>query len=95
MRHFEHAGRVLVLGNYWKGFLHVFLNGVKLKGEWLLKRDSDRGEQAWALVKVGSAARRVSRQRDDASALSGRTMAEIAAARDAEWRSNRSGARGH
>jgi len=77
-------------GNYWKGKLHVFFSGSKLKGEWMLERDPAKGEKAWALVKVGEAMARVSPERDDQSALSGRSMADIAAARDAAWQSNRS-----
>jgi bifunctional non-homologous end joining protein LigD len=76
-------------GNYWKGALHFFLEGRKLKGEWRLTRDSARGEKAWSLVKAGKAMRPISAKRDDQSALTGRTMAQIARERDATWRSNR------
>jgi hypothetical protein len=33
----------LIEGNYYKGRLHVFLEGKKLNGEWLLSRDRERG----------------------------------------------------
>jgi hypothetical protein len=43
----------------------------------------------WRLIKTGRNTRAVSQQRDDESALTKRTMAQIAAARDAVWQSNR------
>jgi bifunctional non-homologous end joining protein LigD len=79
----------VVEGNYWKGNLHISLKGKKLKGEWSLSRDRGKGETAWILEKVGQATRPISARRDDASAVTGRTMAQIAAARDATWHSNR------
>ena len=79
----------VVEGNYWKGNLHISLKGKKLKGEWSLTRDRAKGETAWILEKVGESAKRISVRQDDASALTGRTMAQIAAARDATWHSNR------
>ena len=79
----------VIEGNYWKGKLHLSLQGAKLKGEWMLERDPERGDKAWSLVKVGRAMPRISASRDDRSALSGRTMAEITAAKDATWHSNR------
>jgi bifunctional non-homologous end joining protein LigD len=79
----------IVEGNYWKGRLRFHLSGRKLEGEWLLERDPHRGDNAWALTKVGGAHKPPSAKRDDESSLSGRTMREIAQARDATWRSNR------
>jgi bifunctional non-homologous end joining protein LigD len=81
----------LIDGNYWKGKLHIFINGVKLKGEWVLKRKDDgNGKQnAWLLIKVGEGMKRLPPQKENASALTRRTMEEIAAANDAVWHSTR------
>jgi bifunctional non-homologous end joining protein LigD len=78
----------LMDGNYYKGKLHVFLEGKKLKGEWALvkARNSDKN---WFLIKVGSAMKPVSKKKDNESALTGRTMEEIAKDNDAQWQSNR------
>jgi bifunctional non-homologous end joining protein LigD len=79
----------VVEGNYWKGNLRISLQGKKLKGEWSLSRDRAKGPTAWVLAKVGESAKPISARQDDRSAITGRTMAEIAAARDATWQSNR------
>jgi bifunctional non-homologous end joining protein LigD len=79
----------IVEGNYWKGNLHISLKGKKLKGEWMVTRDRAKGATAWVLEKVAGASKRISPGRDDASALTGRTMAQIAEAKDATWHSNR------
>ena len=80
----------LIEGNYYKGLLHFYLAGSKLKGEWILQRfinakDEPDGRDKWQLVKASGNTRGVSRKRDDESALSKRTMAQIAAAGDARW----------
>jgi bifunctional non-homologous end joining protein LigD len=80
----------IIDGNYWKGRLRFHLRGRKLRGEWRLERDAARGERTWSLVKVGGAHKPPSAGREDSSALSGRTMSDIARARDAVWQSNRS-----
>jgi bifunctional non-homologous end joining protein LigD len=79
----------LIEGNYYKGRLHVFLDGKKLKGAWLLSRDRERGERYWAITRTESAMKPPSRHQEDESALSGRTMAEITNADDAQWHSHR------
>lgn len=81
----------IVDGNYGKGKLHVVLDGKKLKGEWVLVRGGARGEkkESWLLIKAGAAMARLAPAEDDASALTGRSMKQIAAARDAEWQSDR------
>jgi bifunctional non-homologous end joining protein LigD len=79
----------IVEGNYWKGNLHISLRGKKLKGEWSLRRDRAKGETAWVLEKIGSDMKPISAKKDDQSALTGRTIAEIAEASDATWHSNR------
>jgi bifunctional non-homologous end joining protein LigD len=73
----------LIEGNYYKGFLRFYLSGSKLKGEWTLQRflparDERDKRDKWQLIKTDRNTRVVSHKRDDESALSKRTMAEIA-----------------
>jgi bifunctional non-homologous end joining protein LigD len=49
----------------------------------------EAGKPQWLLLKSGASLRPISKKRDDLSVKSGRTMAQIAAQRDAEWQSNR------
>lgn len=81
----------LAEGNYYKGMLRVYLNGEKLKGEWTLQRfvNGKNERDKWYLIKTDHNTRAVSKKRDDESALTKRTMAEIASSRDAVWQSNR------
>jgi bifunctional non-homologous end joining protein LigD len=84
----------LMEGNYYQGFLRFFLKGTKLQGEWTIKRFRSGKEERdnrdkWHLIKTGGNTRTVSKQRDDESALTKRTMAQIASAADAVWQSNR------
>ena len=84
----------LIEGNYYKGFLRFYLNGTKLKGEWTLNRfgagrDESDNRDKWHLIKTDRSTRAVSKQRDDESALTKRTMVQIATAADAVWQSNR------
>ena len=84
----------LIEGNYYKGFLRFYLKGEKLKGEWALKRivnarDERDQPDKWQLIKTDRNTRAVSKKRDDESALTKRTMMEIASAADAIWESNR------
>lgn len=73
-----------------KGYLRIHLNGRKLKGEWQLMRWRREGEcDKWLIAKAGGSVRALSKKRDDSSAISGRTMKEIAEAGDATWKSNR------
>jgi DNA ligase D-like protein (predicted 3'-phosphoesterase) len=81
-------------GNYYKGELRCYLKGTKLKGEWTIRRFADGkeerdGRDKWHLVKTSGSTRAISKRRDDESALTKRTMSEIAAAADATWHSNR------
>lgn len=79
----------VVEGNYWKGFLRVFLRGKKLRGEWTLTRAHEEGEKTrWVIEKRDGGSVSTLRRRER-SALTGRTLEEIAAARDAVWRSDR------
>ena len=79
----------LIEGNYYNGFLHVHLSGEKLKGEWTLERFREEPGNKWQLRKTGGNTRSISKTRDDQSALTSRSMQEIAIAADARWESNR------
>jgi DNA ligase D-like protein (predicted 3'-phosphoesterase) len=68
------------------GKLHFALSGKKLRGEWHLVRFRD-GKQ-WLLIKGGQDLRPVSKRLDDTSALSGKSMKQLAA-NNSVWRSNR------
>jgi bifunctional non-homologous end joining protein LigD len=83
----------LMEGNYWKGELHFHLNGKKLRGEWLLKKDGDSNgrENKWHFIKVGESLPKPTEAAENTSALSGRNFNEIASAADAVWHSNRNG----
>jgi bifunctional non-homologous end joining protein LigD len=76
----------LIEGNYYKGNLRLHLAGKKLKGEWLLTKDREKN---WVLARAGASMKPVSPKRDDESALTGRTIEQIAAAADKVWHSNR------
>src|SRR4030081_1703767 len=58
----------VIEGNYWKGTLQIHLAGKKLKGEWLLRKDRQKGGNAWMLEKVAAAIKPISAREDDASA---------------------------
>lgn len=74
----------------WKeGKLHLVLDGKKAQGEWTLVRIRGDNEKNWLLLKSGASLRPISKKLDDQSVKTGRTMAQIAAQRDAEWKSNR------
>jgi len=75
------------------GKLHLVLNGEKAKGEWTLVRirGRDDAKNQWLILKTGADAKPPSKKLDDQSVKTGRTMKQIADARDAEWESNREG----
>ena len=83
----------LIDGNYWKGKLHIAVNGKKLKGEWVfVKGHEENGkENTWYLIKTGAGIDRPSDRKENSSALTGRTLEQIAKAEDAVWHSNRNG----
>ena len=83
----------LIEGNYYKGFLRVFLNGSKLKGEWTLQQIRGEARDKWHLLKTNGNTRSLSAKRDDQSALTNRTMEQIRGAADAQWQSNRAAIR--
>jgi len=75
------------------GKLHLHLSGKKLHGEWTLVRmrtDEDSKRTQWLLLKSGSDLPPLSARAADRSAITGRTLAGIAAANDLQWQSNRS-----
>ena len=80
----------LMEGSYEKGKLHLFLEGKKLKGEWVLIKADRIGEKNWLLIKTDRALARL--PKEDASAVTGRSMAQIAKHNDAQWQSNRKSA---
>jgi bifunctional non-homologous end joining protein LigD len=79
----------VVEGNYFKGSLHIFLQGKKLKGDWRLSKDRRGENKNWWLSKIGSAMKPLTAKKENTSALSGRTMEQIAADKSAQWHSNR------
>ncbi len=84
----------LIEGNYYKGALRVYLKGAKLNGEWTIKRfaggkDARDQRDKWHLIKTDRNARALSKNGDDESALTKRSMKQIALAADATWQSNR------
>ena len=73
-----------------KGKLHCILAGTKLKGEWTLVHTShEEEEKNWFLIKTGEDGKPLSKKAEEHSALSGRTLAQIAGREDAVWHSNR------
>ena len=74
-----------------EGKLHLVLDGEKAKGEWTLVRirGRDDAKNQWLILKSGDDAKALSKKMDDRSAKTGRTMQQIANARDAEWESGR------
>src|SRR5437763_1135259 len=72
------------------GRLHLVMDGEKAKGEWaLIRTRMDGGKTQWLLLKSGQSVKPISKKRDDESLKTGRTMAQIAAQKEAEWQSNR------
>jgi bifunctional non-homologous end joining protein LigD len=80
-----------------EGKLHLLLDGKKAKGEWTLVRIRGRdGEKnQWLILKTGDDIKPISSKVDDESAKTGRTMKQIADARDAEWQSGRAEDQSH
>lgn len=77
--------------HYYKNSLRIILHGKKLKGEFLLVRTRERGENSWLLSKVKD---KYASQKDittkDKSVVSGLTIEQMAKNRDASvWQSNR------
>jgi bifunctional non-homologous end joining protein LigD len=76
---------------YYEGKLHVYLQGEKLKGEWILVKTKMRegDKDHWLLLKKGERTKPISVKKDDQSVLTGRSMKKIASDNDAQWISNR------
>jgi bifunctional non-homologous end joining protein LigD len=75
-----------------QGKLHLTLHGKKLKGEWTLvrtRRPAGADKEEWLLMKTGADEPALTEKQDDQSALSKRSMKQIATAGDAEWISDR------
>jgi bifunctional non-homologous end joining protein LigD len=73
-----------------EGRMHLVMDGEKAKGEWsLIRTRMEAGKPQWLLLKSGTGIKPISKKRDDQSVKTGRTMAQIAAQKDAEWQSNR------
>jgi bifunctional non-homologous end joining protein LigD len=74
-----------------EGKLHLILDGKKAKGEWTLVRirGRDNEKNQWLILKTGDDAKPLSKKLEDQSVKTGRTMEQIAQARDAEWESGR------
>jgi len=73
-----------------EGKLHLVLDGGKANGEWTLVRIRGRDDEKnqWLILKTGDDANAPSKKLEDQSVKTGRTMKQIAEARDAEWESN-------
>ncbi len=72
------------------GKMHIVMSGQKLKGEWILVKDKREPESGrWLLIKAGESMKPIPAKLDDKSAITGRSMAQIAKANDAQWESNR------
>lgn len=78
------------------GKLKFTLHGSKLEGEWTLVRMRARsnatGKDEWLLIKSGADTRPIPAAADDRSALTKRTMAQIAGQKTRTWQSNRDAA---
>ncbi len=78
------------------GKLHFKLTGKKLKGEWaLVKMHGPRAMKGneWLLLKHGKAMKPMSAKQDDTSAISGRSLSQIAGPHSRQWTSGRKKAR--
>jgi bifunctional non-homologous end joining protein LigD len=74
------------------GKLHFTLHGAKLKGDWYLVRLRD--EDQWLIIKAGEDHKKLGKAREEKSAASGKTLAQIAKGKRV-WNSKRSGGDSH
>jgi bifunctional non-homologous end joining protein LigD len=74
-----------------QGLLHFELKGKKLNGEWsLIRTDREPSDKPrWLLLKSGESVKAIPAKLDDSSAVTHRTMAQIAKDKDHAWQSNR------
>lgn len=84
----------LVEGSYYKGEVQLFLQGKKLKGEWRLVKDRRTQNRNWFLEKVGDAMKPPAATKEKLSALTARSLEDIAAQKTAIWHSNRTSVSG-
>ena len=71
-----------------QGKMHIIMRGKKLKGEWIMVKDRrEEDSNKWMLIKAGTPLK-LSAKAGDTSAISGRSMAQIAKDNDAQWQSN-------
>jgi len=80
---------------YHQGKMHIVMRGQKLKGEWILlkdRREDSADSNKWLLIKADQPLK-LSAKADDTSAISGRSMRQIATANDRQWQSNRAAAK--
>src|SRR5437762_9493025 len=55
---------------------------------WTLNRvDADEGKPKWFVIKTGGKAKAIAKKREAVSAITGRTMEQIAGEKSAVWRS--------
>jgi bifunctional non-homologous end joining protein LigD len=92
----DHGTYELMDGSMHQGKLHFRLHGKKLRGEWILVkgRDDEKGSEPWFLIKGGESMKPLGPREDDESAVTGRTMEEIAEQNDKQWISNRAASAG-
>ncbi|HKX13121.1 MAG TPA: non-homologous end-joining DNA ligase [bacterium] len=74
-----------------KGHIDFTLQGKKLKGDWTLvrMRQGENGKDPWLVIKRGKDMKAIGPRQDDRSALTGRTMKQIAEQKKRVWQSNR------
>jgi bifunctional non-homologous end joining protein LigD len=78
----------LVEGQYGNGQLTVALDGRKLKGKWTLKRfREERGKAVWLVFRRGANMEAPAPRVLDRSAVTRRTLEEIAADKSSVWES--------
>ena len=66
----------------------MWLSGTKLKGEWHIFRIKSADDKpVWLIQKAKEPAQSITEKQEQTSALTGRTMEQIAKAKDAVWRS--------
>jgi bifunctional non-homologous end joining protein LigD len=71
------------------GKMHIIMRGKKLKGEWIMVKDRrEPDSNKWMLIKAGTPLK-LSAKADDTSAISGRSMRQIAKANDKQWHRGR------
>lgn len=79
-----------LLHHLYQGAISFVLHGKKLKGEFSLVKTSERGDNAWLLIKKKDEfATKKNISKNDKSVLSGKTLEEVKAHPEKEWESNR------